>query len=253
MINLEVENINVYYSNQQILKNISATFQGGQMTAVIGRNGSGKTTFIKAIANQVKKSGNVSLYNSVDGTSYPITEIAYLPQMENINSRLTVFEMVLLGLVRELSWRVTDEQIAAVTEVLTELNLLEISNKTFNNLSGGQKQLVLMAQSFVSKPKVLLLDEPTSALDLRHQLTVMDLAKKYTIKMGTILIFVVHDLMLASRYCDNMILLDKMEIQAYDKPEKVLIPEILEDIYHVKICVEKTSLGYLNVVPILAL
>jgi iron complex transport system ATP-binding protein len=253
MIKLIIEKLNVNYSNQQILKNISATFHGGQMTAVIGKNGVGKTTFIKAIANQVKRSGMVSLLDDTDETIYPETDITYLPQWGSVASKLTVFEMVLLGLVKDLHWRVTEQQIASVNEVLTELNLLELSSKPFDNLSGGQKQLVSMAQSLVSKPKVLLLDEPTSALDLRHQLIVMDLAKEYTKKMGTISIFVVHDLFLASRYCDSMVLLDDMKIKVHDKPEKVLIPEVLEDIYNVKVSVEKSSLGYFNVVPVMPL
>jgi len=253
MLKLKIEGLNVYYSDKQVLKNVYATFGGGEMTAVIGKNGAGKTTFIKAIANQVKRSGKVSLYDDKDKTIYPISDIAYLPQISSINSGLTVFEMVLLGLVKNLRWRVTDEQIAAVNEVLTELNLVELSDRPFNNLSGGQKQLVSMAQSLVSKPKVLLLDEPTSALDLRHQLIVMDLAREYTKKRGAITIFVVHDLMLASRYCDNMILLDDMGIKVHDKLERVMVPELLEDVYNVKISVEKTSQGYLNVIPIMAI
>lgn len=253
MLKLKIEDLNVSYSDKQILKDVCATFHGGEMTAVIGKNGAGKTTFIKAIADQVKRRGKVTLFDDKDGTVYPKTDIAYLPQMGAINSGLTVFEMVLLGLVKELRWKVTEEQVAAVNEVLTELNIMELSKRPFNNLSGGQKQLVSMAQSFVSKPKVLLLDEPTSALDLKHQLIVMELARQYTKKKGAITIFVVHDLMLASRYCDNMLLLDDMGIKAYDKPEKVLIPGLLESVYDVKLSVEKTSLGYLNVVPIMAL
>ncbi|MBN2984206.1 MULTISPECIES: ABC transporter ATP-binding protein [Cohnella] len=250
MLKLTVDNLSAQYADRRILNRISATFHGGQMTAVIGRNGVGKTTFIKAIAGQVKSGGTVRLADDEADTVYPPTDIAYLPQIGSASTRLTVFEMVLLGLVKNLRWRVAEEQIASVARVLEELNLSELSRRPFNHLSGGQKQLVSMAQSFVSRPRVLLLDEPTSALDLRHQLIVMDLAKEYTRKTGAITIFVVHDLMLASRYSDRMLLLDEARVKAHDTPENVLVPEVLQSVYNVKVSVEKTSLGYLNVVPV---
>lgn len=250
MLKLYVNNLSVKYSGQFILNDVSALFYGGQMTAVIGRNGVGKTTFIKAIANLVKRNGQVLLTDEEDGAVYPYTDIAYLPQISTTQTRLTVFEMVLLGLVKSLRWKVTEEQIFKVNHVLKELNLLALSKQPFQHLSGGQKQLVSLAQTFITEPKVLLLDEPTSALDLRHQLMVMELVRKYTKETGAITIFVVHDFMLATRFSDQMLLLDDARIKMFDRPEKVLQPEVLESVYRVKVRVEKTSLGDLIVVPI---
>ena len=107
--------------------------------------------------------------------------------------------MVLLGMVKNLRWKVNDKQIEKVMDTLAELGLDSRGRKPVCSLSGGQKQLVFMAQAFVLRPKVLLLDEPTNALDLPHQLVVMGLARKYTQENGAITLFVVHDLMLASR------------------------------------------------------
>ena len=158
--------------------------------------------------------------------------------------------MVLLGLVKDLRWKVTDEQLERVTDTLMELGLDGLALKPVCSLSGGQKQLVFMAQAFVSRPRVLLLDEPTSALDLRHQLVVMDLARKYTQENGAITLFVVHDLMLASRYGSRLLMLHEGRIKAFDTAERVLLPYLLGDVYDVEACVERTPPGFLNVIPV---
>lgn len=249
MIDLKLENITIKFGGRKIIDNLSAEFKGGEMTAIIGKNGVGKTTFIKSIAELTKHSGNVNLYCDNKKTESK-KNIAYVPQLGSLNTKLTVFEMVLLGLVNNLKWHITNEQLEMVSNIIEELNLTHLSKQPFNTLSGGQKQLVSMAQSMISKPKVLLLDEPTSALDLRHQLIVMNLAQKYTKETGAVTIFVVHDLMLASRYGANLLLLNDGKIKVFDTAEKVLKPEMLESVYGVKISVEKTKTGFLSAVPI---
>ena len=249
MINLKLKNITIKFGGRKIIDNLSAEFKGGEMTAIIGKNGVGKTTFIKSIAELTKHSGNVNLYCDNKKTESK-KNIAYVPQLGSLNTKLTVFEMVLLGLVNNLKWHITNEQLEMVSNIIEELNLTHLSKQPFNTLSGGQKQLVSMAQSMISKPKVLLLDEPTSALDLRHQLIVMNLAQKYTKETGAVTIFVVHDLMLASRYGANLLLLNDGKIKAFDTAEKVLKPEMLESVYGVKISVERTKNGFLSAVPI---
>lgn len=122
--------------------------------------------------------------------------------------------MVLLGLVKGLRWKVTDEQIEKVMNTLVEL------------------------------------DEPTSALDLRHQLVVMDLARKYTQENGAITLFVVHDLMLASRCSSRLLMLHEGRIKAFDTAERVLLSYLLGDVYDVEASVERTLPGFLNVIPV---
>lgn len=249
MTDLTLKNFQVGYGGKNVIDGISANFKGGEMTAVIGRNGVGKTTFIKAIAGLTRSRGEVRLQN--DGVEIArANKIAYVPQLNSLNTRLTVFEMVLLGLVNNLKWHVTKEQLQRVGDMLKEIRLHGISQQPFNTLSGGQKQMVSMAQSLISRPKVLLLDEPTSALDLRHQLIVMDIAQNYTRQTNAVTVFVVHDLMLAARYGDRLMLLHKSGLKAFDTAENVLKPELLEEIYKVEVSVERTACGFLNVVPI---
>lgn len=249
MLTLSIRNLSVNFSGNDVVRNVSATLHGGEMVAVIGRNGAGKTTFIKALAHLVRRSGEVVLHDD-EGHVLSGRDIAYVPQLESVTSLLTVFETVLLGLVRDLGWKVTDEQVETVSDTLAELGLESLSLKPVCSLSGGQKQLVFMAQAFVSHPKVLLLDEPTSALDLRHQLVVMDLARRYTRQTGAVTLFVVHDLMLASRYGSRLLMLHEGRIRAFDSAERVLMPYLLGDVYDVEACVERTPPGFLNVIPV---
>lgn len=248
---LTLEHLGVHFGQQKVLCDINCEIAGGQLVSVIGQNGGGKTTLLKAIAGLLPHAGNVR-------TDLPAQEsfqksIAYVPQLSQVTSRLTVFEMVLLGLVKDLSWRVTKQTFDRVDETLHQLNINRLADVAVNRLSGGQKQLVFMAQAFVSRPKILLLDEPTSALDLRHQLVVMNAARNYTDQTKAVTIVVVHDLLTAARFSDKLLLLGEGTIKIFDTPEKVLRPETLSDVYKVSVSVEKTDPGFLNVIPLEAL
>lgn len=249
MIRMELANIGVSFQEKTVIQDISAVLDGGRLTAIIGPNGTGKTTMIKAIAKLIKSRGNVLLQDD-DGSVMPWNSIAYVPQMAATTSDLTVFEMVLLGRVKELSWKVELRHLEAVTRVLTELNLLSLSYSAFSRLSGGQRQLVTMAQALVSKPRVLLLDEPTSALDLRHQLEVMEIAQRYTRETGAITVVVLHDLALAARYSDNIFLLHEGNLAKAGLPADVLDAELLQRVYQVEVDVSVSNGGYTTVTPI---
>lgn len=246
---LKTENIQVSFGNKVVLDHVSAEFPSGAMTAVIGSNGVGKTTYLRAIARMVPAKGTISLLENGE-TAYQQKDIAYVPQLGALQTRLTVFEMVLLGLVNNLKWHVTEEQTSRVYELLEDLNLLTLASQSFQTLSGGQKQLVSMAQSMISRPKVLLLDEPTSALDLRHQLIVMNLAQEYTKKWDVVTIFVVHDMTLASRYGEQILVLHQGKVHSFGNVESVLTPELIAEVYGVKARVSTTEEGFKTVLPV---
>ena len=238
MIELTLDKLAVSYGQNPVLSNISANIKGAQLISVIGHNGSGKTTLLKAIAGLVHHQGDV--FVKQDGQDVPVSAIRYVPQLSNISSTLTVFEMVLLGLVKTLSWRAT----------LHALEIDKLAHVPVNRLSGGQRQLVFLAQVFVSEPKVLLLDEPTSALDLRHQLIVMNAVREYTQKNEAITLVIMHDLLTAARFSRQILLLERGTLSILDEPELVLQAQRLERIYNVSVSIEKTASDFLNVVPI---
>ena len=170
-LELRVENLNVGFGRRTVLRDISFTVHSGEFICLLGQNAAGKTTLFKAVSNLIASSGRVTLCEN--GKALPQSAIAYLPQLTQVQSRLTVFEMVMLGLGRRLSWRVTPDIFERVDQTLHAMQISHLADRPVASLSGGQKQLVFMAQAFVSRPRVLLLDEPTSALDLRHQVIVI--------------------------------------------------------------------------------
>ena len=135
MLTLSIQNLSVHFSGNHVINDVSATLHGGEMVAVVGRNGVGKTTLIKAIARLIKRSGDVALYDD-KGNLFSDRDIAYVPQLESVTSRLTAFEMVLLGLVKDLRWKVTDEQIEKVADTLAELGLDSLSRKPVRSCRG---------------------------------------------------------------------------------------------------------------------
>ena len=207
MLKLKIEGLSCSIKNKEILKDITVSFQQGEMAAVLGRNGAGKTTFIRCIANQIAHQGSIVLEE--DGKKLGRSSIAYLPQLEKITSSLTTFETILLGLTKTLSWKVSEAQLAKVSQVIRELKLDAFANTPVRSLSGGQKQLVFLAQSFVSEPRLLLLDEPTSALDSKTEInickTIDEISKDRTV------ITVAHRLNTIRDY-DRIYVLDRGEI-----------------------------------------
>ena len=134
MLTLSIQNLSVHFSGNHVINDVSATLHGGEMVAVVGRNGVGKTTLIKAIARQIKRSGDVALYDD-KGNLFSDRDIAYVPQLESVTSRLTAFEMVLLGLVKDLRWKVTDEQI-------------EKFQKAQEQMSGALSKLMAVSEAY---------------------------------------------------------------------------------------------------------
>ena len=247
-LKLSIENLSVSFGRKTVLSDVSADIAGGELVSVIGQNGCGKTTLLKAVAGLVKATGRVLA--TENGKTLSNSAVAYVPQLTAVQSRLTLFEMVLLGLVNDLSLTVDGKTFDRVDAVLHAMHINELASEPVLSLSGGQKQLVFMAQACVSSPRVLLLDEPTSALDLRHQLIVMQAARRYTERTGAATVCVVHDLMAAARFSDRLIMLDHGRVRACGTPKEVLKPDMLEAVYRVSTHVGLTEPGFINVVPI---
>ncbi|PKF81313.1 ABC transporter ATP-binding protein [Vibrio sp. vnigr-6D03] len=249
MKQLLIQDLALKVGRKQVLKRVDAQFKAGEFSAILGPNGAGKTTLLKAVIGILPYSGNISATDK-NGRALPSTSFSYLCQLNKSPSQLTVIEVVLLGLVHQLNWRISEEQEQKAENMLRELGLIGIATRPFSQLSGGQQQLVSLAQALVSQPDVLLLDEPTSALDLKHQVQVLDLARQYTLANNTITIAVLHDLSLAARYCDHLILLNDGEVQHSGSPDCVLEPEKLSQIYQVHVDVGCCIHGHTHVTPV---
>jgi len=223
---LTLDNLSFSYGAVSVLKSLSISFAPA-VTAVVGPNGAGKSTMIKCIAGVLKGMGTVSLSSG----ERVVDQMSYLPQSLPSTAALTVFETVLLGLVNSLSMRVTDEQLRMVMETLEYLGIEPLATRRLNQLSGGQQQMVSLAQALVKNPKVLLLDEPLNSLDIRYQFEILNKIREITYLTPRITLIAIHDLNLAAKYADSILALHNGAIYAHGRPEEVLTESLIRDLY----------------------
>ena len=235
---LEIKELSFSYNKhkENIFKNLSVNFAKG-FNVILGPNGTGKSTLLKAIFGLLRYQGNI-YYDGVNlskiNFNKKIELISYLPQMDLNISPLTVLEMVLLGRLPELHQKISDEDIKAVTEILKALNIENLITRTFSELSGGQKKMVFIAQALVRNPKLILLDEPTNSLDLQKQLELCQFLKNFIELKKVDIVTVLHDINLAIRYADHIVILSN-EGRLYDSGEakKVITEKMLREVYGV--------------------
>lgn len=253
MTRLVVENLTFGYDSTPVLQDIRVDgLRPGEVTAVIGPNAAGKTTFFKCLAGILRGTGRI-LLDGEDIGQYRRDELSryvtYLPQENASNAVLTVFEAILLARQQSVSWRVSDEDLLVVAEATGALGIEDLSLRYLNELSGGQKQMVSIAQALVRDPKVLLMDEPTNNLDLQRQLEVLDLLRSVTVERGIATLIALHDLNLATRYADHFIVMSEGRVYATGQAGEILTPEMLRDIYGVHATVSVDDDGRPVVIP----
>jgi iron complex transport system ATP-binding protein len=251
---LRVEDVRFRYGATEILKGITLTsLAPGAVTALIGPNAAGKTTLFKCMAGILKGSGGVYL-DGQDLRQWSRQEITrhltYLPQDSSAGAVLTVFEALLLARQHAVSWRVGEADLRTVAETLELLEMTDLATRHLNELSGGQRQLVAIAQALVRSPTVLLMDEPTNSLDLQHQLEVLELVRAITVERGITTLIALHDLNLAARYADHVVVLSGGTVYAAGPAAAILTPRMLRDVYGVQAAVEVDTQGIPNVTPI---
>ena len=251
---LSAKDVHFSYGSTAVLKGVTIEDTApGKITATIGPNAAGKTTFFKCIAGLLKPQGTILLDGSDlrDFSREEITRcVSYLPQESPVNAVLTVFEAVLLARKHTLSWRVSDDDLRSVTQVLADLDIEELSTRFLNELSGGQKQMVSIAQALVREPEILLMDEPTSSLDLQRQMEVLDLIARVTAERDIVTLISLHDLNLAARYASHFVVMSQGAVYATGEADEVLTPGMLRDVYGVNATVLASTDGILQVTPL---
>lgn len=251
-MSLNIDSISAGYGSKTILQAVSIpNLKGGELVGLIGPNASGKSTLFKTLAGLITpKSGSVQL-DDQDLSQLKRRDrarrVAYMPQAIGYNAILTVFESVLLALKQTSGWRVKTDNLQQVSQALQTLGLSHLSNRGIADLSGGQAQMVAVAQTLVRAPDVILLDEPTSALDLHHQLSIMDSVRRETNRRKPVVMTALHDLNLAAKFCDRLVLLNNGRILADGSPEEILKMPELGDTYRVAAELEHTTRGALYV------
>lgn len=228
---LEAQKLNFAYGPHPILRDVSiAPLRPGQLTALIGPNASGKSTLFRAIAGLVKAQGSVTLHGTDLATlsaKERLSRVCFMPQFFAANAALTVFDVVMMAQKNLSGWRVNAADMQAVGQALHSAQIGHLAEAYISELSGGQSQMVSVAQALIRKSDVYLFDEPTSALDLNHQLRVLIQIRDAIAERNAIGIVALHDLNLAARFADHLILLRQGQILAEGPPDQILHrPEI---------------------------
>ena len=245
---LSLDGVGVDRSGRTILAGVTASLQSGGIAAICGPNGAGKSTLIQAIAGMLPHRGRIAW----NGAPTDRRTLAFLPQATLVRASLSVLEVVLLGRIEALHWRLRDDDLAAAVGALELVGMGELAPRRMDTLSGGQQQLVLLAQRLVRAPRLLLLDEPTSALDLRRQLTVLGILDRYARTTGALVVIVLHDLSLAARYARDLLLLVDGRLCRGGAPGEVLRPELLREIYGIEVEILADSAGNPIIAPVRA-
>lgn len=244
---LEVKDVSFSYESVRALRDVCFKAKDGEVLGIIGPNGSGKTTLLRCINRVLEPRVGAVLINGEDMSKWDRRRVArkigVVPQHSTIFP-FTVLDVVLMGRfphVRTLE-REKAEDLEAVRNAMRLTGTLHLAERLIDELSGGEMQRVIIARALAQEPQVLLLDEPTLHLDISHQLEVLELIRRITRERGLITILVSHDLNLASRYCDRLILLNSGKIHSMGSAGEVLTPENIGQVYRVNVQVNYNPL-----------
>ena len=258
MNGLCIHDLSVRYDKRQVLTSLEAgPLPRGEITALLGPNGSGKSTLLRALAGLTRvHTGSLSLDGeplALSAASARSHSVVYLPQALPAGVRLQVLESVVVacratrGYGAVLPGTAHGDDLAHAHAVLRRLGIDELAARSLDELSGGQRQLVGIAQALVRDPQVLLLDEPLSALDLNHQFHVMQVLREVTRESRIVTVVVLHDINAAMRTCDCAMLLHEGRHCAFGSAAEVVTPARLARVFGVSTRIEPCSRGHLQV------
>ncbi|MDH7602176.1 MAG: ATP-binding cassette domain-containing protein [Armatimonadota bacterium] len=242
---MRVHNLHAGYRGEAVLRGVSLDLARGDFVGVIGPNGCGKTTLVRAMSRSLKPtSGCVEL----DGRDvYALSardfarRVAVVPQDIITAFDFTVLEVALMGRSPHLGrFAVESPKDTAVAENALKLTgTLHLKHRSINALSGGERQRVMIARALAQEPEILLLDEPTSHLDISFQFDIMDLLRSLNRDRGITVLAVLHDLNLASQYCDRLYLIGAGQIQASGTPDEVITSDNIRRVYGAEVWVRR--------------
>ncbi|MCL7930146.1 ABC transporter ATP-binding protein [Halomonas llamarensis] len=230
-----------------ILRNLDfGPLRAGSVTALLGSNAAGKSTLLRRMAGELRGAGKVEVVGQAVEAwpTYHCNRPAHVPQDISMMSSLRVFEAVLLASKQGSGWGVNDDEMDVVIRMLQTLGIQALADRELAALSGGQRQLVSIAQALVREPRVLLLDEPTSALDLQNQFEVLELLCQLARERSMCVVLAIHDINHALRFADHVVVLHQGRVEATGSPREVLTPGLMQKVYGVLTRLECCSQGY---------
>ena len=259
---MSVKDLYFSWGENEVLKGVDLSIKSNEVVSILGVNGAGKSTLIKCLNTILKpKEGTIKIFSNVVGTIDALVDVSsldlvalsrvmsYVPQSVRTSFSMDVFDVVLLGRKPHIKWRISDDDRSKVSETLRYLNLEDFAFRKFDQISGGERQRVIIAKAVAQDPNLFLFDEPTSDLDLKNQIQVMKCIKKLIKDSETpkSALIAIHDINIAARYSDKILLLDNGSVRAFGPPKEVLTEENIADVFSVKSSVELTDEGYIRV------
>ena len=233
---MEVKNLYYHYKGcPDVLKNVSFRIEPGKLLAILGNNGVGKSTLLKCFNHILKPDSGEVILDGKNLLKQPGREVAQqvaFVSQSVPNTQMTVHDVVMLGRRPYMKWGFTEEDHMIVHDAMHRLDVEDMRGRFLNQLSGGEKQKVMLARALAQQPKAMLLDEPTSALDIQNQYQVLKLVREICHNDNMIAVVVIHDLNLALRFCDRFLLLKDGEVYRYGD-RSVLDRDALREVYGV--------------------
>ncbi|MFW6013774.1 MAG: ABC transporter ATP-binding protein [Nanoarchaeota archaeon] len=240
-MNVKIEGLSFSYQSEKVLHGLSLELNKGEFIGLVGCNGSGKSTLLRCIDNILTpQKGSIMLgrENIKELSQNELAKkIGYVAQSETRNFPATVFDTILMGRKPHQTWKPSERDLEITAETISGLGLDELAMNDINRLSGGQRQKVCIGRALAQQPKAILLDEPTASLDIKHQLHVLNLLKNLA-KNGTMIITALHDLNMAVKYADKIVMLKDGVIHSAGGKE-VLCKKNIEEVYGVTVEIHK--------------
>ncbi|MEJ7933761.1 ABC transporter ATP-binding protein [Sphingobium sp. AN558] len=246
MVSVTIDRLSVRLGHRAVVQDVSATLSPGSLIGIIGPNGAGKSTLVRALLGLIPAQGGSVL---LDGQ--PIADIArriiartlaYLPQGQTLHWPLSVERLVALGRLPHLGpmSHMSADDMALVLHALDRADVGHLRDRIATELSGGERARAMLARALAVGAPGLIADEPLAALDPGHQLDVMDLLVREA-RAGGLVITVLHDLTMAGRYCDRLLLMEGGRLVADGAPDAVLTPDRLAAVYGISARIDLTG------------
>lgn len=257
MVQIDVKNLSFSYDTAPILKNVELRIKEGTFAGIVGPNGSGKTTLAKNIMRALvpeRKTVFLSGEDIRDLTHKKLArKLAAVPQSTVIEYDFTVEDIVLMGRAPHIGRfeRESKRDFDSVEEAMKRTDIWHLRKRSVREISGGERQRVIIARALAQEPSVLVLDEPVSHLDIKHQIGLMELTKKLCREKNITVLAILHDLNFAMAYCDQVMLVHQGSIKVDGKPEAVLTQARIKEVYDIDVYIidhPKTGLPYIMTV-----
>ena len=246
---LHIKDLSCGYGTKIVLKDINLDIEVKEFAGIIGPNGSGKTTLLRAISRIIKPIKGCIVFQQNDLWRTGIKEVArnmaVVSQVSEFGF-MSVEEFILLGRIpyfRDFQFLETKNDCQIAQQCMELTDTVKLKDKPINNISSGERQLCCIARALAQEPKLLLLDEPTAHLDIAHQVGILDLLKRLNKQLGLTVVTVLHDLNLASEYCQRLVMLSNGNIFREGVPKDVLTYETIEEVYKTIVVIEKNPIS----------